>query len=174
MNRVDFLSSGWGTCSGDQEDHDNQTMKWKERVALTLAAAAVLLTCILVLDVRFQQTLAEEDAQAVRHGVSRNQNGRKFQKQFLDNNATSGGQAQVDGDLEPDEQPGAKQATNNEEDQAAQQARYTAFFVYMPKKWMGWFIFIIWLQWNLRQEVCNWIKDFFSIVILNGRSSLMP
>lgn len=115
-------------------------MKWKERVALTLAAAAILLTCILVLDVRFaaqqqQHPLAEEAGHApLRHGTSRQRNGRKFQQQFLDSNATSaalGGQAPADNDGEPNEQqhqqPGGNQGNNNEEDPAAQQARYVIY-----------------------------------------------
>ncbi|XP_045035916.1 extracellular serine/threonine protein CG31145 [Daphnia magna] len=66
-------------------------MKWKERVGLAMAVSVVLLTSVLVLDIRYassggraEQTDAGFILPALRHGTARQKEGKQFQRQFLD------------------------------------------------------------------------------------------
>lgn len=66
-------------------------MKWKERVALALGVSVVLLTSVLVLDIRYASSggrAEQPDAgfilPALRHGTARQKEGKEFQRQFLD------------------------------------------------------------------------------------------
>lgn len=66
-------------------------MKWKERVALSLGVGVVLLTSVLVLDIRYASSGGRADRPdagfllpALRHGKSRQKEGKEFQRQFLD------------------------------------------------------------------------------------------
>ena len=63
-------------------------MKWKQRVAVALVVGVVLLTSLLVLDVRLAQLRGQRPADPaesplIRHGDSRRGQGAHFQRQFL-------------------------------------------------------------------------------------------
>lgn len=65
-------------------------MKWKERVALSMGVSVVLLTSVLVLDIRYASSGGRADRGdggfllPLRHGSARHKEGREFQRQFLD------------------------------------------------------------------------------------------
>ena len=60
-------------------------MKLKERVAIGLAIGLVLLTSVLVLDIRYAQHRSQDESILVpRHGQVKLKSGKKFQNQFLD------------------------------------------------------------------------------------------
>jgi hypothetical protein len=76
----------------------DQKMKWKERVGITLAVSVVLVTSVLVLDIRLAQIrqdrneLHQQQQQygdqllvdaPVAHGRVRQKEGRQFQRRFL-------------------------------------------------------------------------------------------
>lgn len=98
-------------------------MKWKQRVALTLATANVIFTFIVVLNVKLQDIQDQTDAHASKPGLTRCKIGMKIPKQFLDKNATNQDQVQMNGDMWPNNQLNTKQTTNFEDNQALQLAR---------------------------------------------------
>ena len=105
-------------------------MKWKERVALSLGVSVVLLTSVLVLDIRYASSGGRADRldsgfilPVLRHGSSRQKDGKEFQRQFLDKPAdavhpvpsqTAAVNEEVDGVT-------VSNATINDDDPAAQQ-----------------------------------------------------
>ena len=56
-------------------------MKWKERVGIAIAVGLVLLTSVLVLDIRYAEHQNQEPM--LRHGTNRLKSGKHFQRQFL-------------------------------------------------------------------------------------------
>jgi len=67
-------------------------MKWKERVGIALAVSLILMTSVLVLDIRLAQIRSDHSDQPidpmlvhlpVMHGLSRQKEGRQFQRRFL-------------------------------------------------------------------------------------------
>ena len=56
-------------------------MKWKERVGIAIAVGLVLLTSVLVLDIRYAEHQHQEPM--LRHGTNRLKSGKHFQRQFL-------------------------------------------------------------------------------------------
>lgn len=57
-------------------------MKWKERVGIAIAVGLVLLTSVLVLDIRYAEHLDHQEPM-LRHGTNRLKSGKQFQRQFL-------------------------------------------------------------------------------------------
>lgn len=74
-------------------------MKWKERVALAMAVSVVVLTSVLVLDIGYAASRAEHGEvpghilPILRHGRSRLNAGRQFQRQFLDDGPSTRAEA---------------------------------------------------------------------------------
>ncbi len=115
-------------------------MKWKERVALALGVSVVLLTSVLVLDIRYASSggrAEQPDAgfilPALRHGTARQKEGKEFQRQFLDKHNPAVPSNNLEHPALPTAQPNANKnedmelgvvasnATLNDDDPAAQQ-----------------------------------------------------
>lgn len=98
-------------------------MKWKERVALALGVSVVLLTSVLVLDIRYASSggrAEQPDAgfilPALRHGTARQKEGKEFQRQFLDKQQPAESLKEPSNNLENPVHPTAQtNAANNEE-----------------------------------------------------------
>lgn len=107
-------------------------MKWKERVALSLGVSVVLLTSVLVLDIRYASSGGRADhpdagflLPALRHGRSKQKEGKEFQRQFLDKPMEGNGKDPVPSQTanihEEVDGVTVSNATINDDDPAAQQ-----------------------------------------------------